>query len=68
MWLVLGGVAYVALSLTSVLLPKYQSTVYAMGRPLRLGELVFMVWLVIVGARSQALQSVEDRNSRHDYV
>lgn len=50
-WLALGGVAYVMLSLTGELLPQYQNKVFAYAQPVFLGELAFMLWLLIKGAK-----------------
>jgi hypothetical protein len=49
-WLALGGVAYVILSLTGELLPQYQGKVFAYGQPAFFGELAIMLWLLIKGA------------------
>lgn len=50
-WLAIGGLAYVMLSLTGELLPQYQATVYSYSQPAFFGELAIMLWLVIKGAR-----------------
>jgi Domain of unknown function (DUF4386) len=50
-WLAIGGLAYVTLSLTGELLPQYQATVYFYSQPAFFGELAIMLWLVIKGAR-----------------
>lgn len=50
-WLVLAGVAWVMLSLTGVLLPQYQDSVNRYSQPAVIGEIVFMFWLLIIGAR-----------------
>lgn len=50
-WLALGGAAYVMLSLTGELLPQYQNKVFAYAQPVFLGELAFMLWLLIKGAK-----------------
>ena len=52
-WLALAGFAWVILSLTSVLLPQYQDKVYAYSQPAIIGEIVFMLWLLIKGAKPQ---------------
>jgi Domain of unknown function (DUF4386) len=49
--LVLTCFSYVADSLSSYLLPQYADTISQWMAPLRLGELVFILWLLIVGAR-----------------
>lgn len=50
-WLVINGFAYVILSLTGELLPRYYSKVFIISQPALLGELALMLWLVIKGAR-----------------
>lgn len=53
-WLVLNGLAYLALCVSGVLFPAYEDTVSSVAFPLQLGEVVFVLWLVIVGARPRA--------------
>lgn len=53
-WLALGGVAYVILSLTGELLPQYQSKMFTYAQPAFFGELAIMLWLVIKGGRPPA--------------
>ena len=53
-WLVLDGFAYVILSLTSVLLPQYSDKVSTYSQPALFGEVAFMLWLVIKGAKPPA--------------
>jgi hypothetical protein len=53
-WLALGGIAYVLLSLTGELVPQFQGQVFAYAQPVFLGELALMLWLVIKGARPPA--------------
>ena len=50
-WLVLDGFAYVTMSLTSVLLPQYSDNVSTYSQPALFGEVAFMLWLVIKGAK-----------------
>jgi len=50
-WLALAGAAWVILSLVSLLLPQYQSNVYTYTQPAVFGEIVFMFWLLIKGAK-----------------
>ena len=54
-WLAIAGFAWVILSLTGVLLPQYQDKVDTYSQPALFGELAFMFWLVIKGARPPAL-------------
>jgi hypothetical protein len=50
-WLALAGVAWLIVSLTGILLPQYQDNVYSYSQPAILGEIAFMLWLTIKGAR-----------------
>jgi hypothetical protein len=56
-WLVLDGFAYLALSLTSVLLPQYSDKVSTYSQPALFGEVAFMLWLIIKGAKPPALDA-----------
>jgi hypothetical protein len=48
----------VILSLTSLLLPQFQDKVSAYGQPAFFGEVAFMLWLVIKGARPPVRDAV----------
>ena len=52
-WLALAGFAWVILSLTSTLSPEYQDRVNSYLQPAIIGEIVFMLWLLIKGAKPQ---------------
>jgi len=54
-WLVINGFAYLAMSFTGLLLPQYEDMVSNIAFPAQLGELAFMLWLVIKGAKPQPL-------------
>jgi hypothetical protein len=54
-WLILAGFAWVLLSLTSTLAPQYQNTLDTYSRPAVLGEIAFMLWLLIKGAKPPVL-------------
>ena len=54
-WLGLAGCAWVIFSLTSLLLPQYQHRVYTLSQPATFGEIVFMFWLLIKGAKPKPL-------------
>jgi Domain of unknown function (DUF4386) len=54
-WLALAGAAWVILSLVSILLPQYQNKVYTYTQPAVIGEIVFMLWLLIKGAKPPAI-------------
>ena len=56
-WLVLAGVAWVIVSLTGILLPQYQDQVYGYAQPAILGEIAFMLWLTIRGARPLSMEA-----------
>jgi len=53
-WLILNGVAYLAMSLTGLLSPQYEDGVSNAVFPALLGELAIMLWLLIVGAKPRA--------------
>jgi hypothetical protein len=50
-WLIINGFAYLILSFTGFLLPQYEDLMFNLAFPAMLGEMVFMLWLVIKGAR-----------------
>ena len=51
-WLAFAGVAWVILSLAGILLPQYQGKVDSYSRPAMFGEIAFMLWLLIKGAKA----------------
>jgi hypothetical protein len=53
-WLAIGGLAYVILSLTGELLPQYQEKVFTYSQPAFFGEVAIMLWLLIKGAKPPA--------------
>src|SRR5882672_976854 len=48
-WLALAGFAWVMMSLTQLMLPEYQDRMYTWSQPACLGEVAFMLWLLIRG-------------------
>lgn len=52
-WLIINGFAYLAMSFTGLLLPRYEATVSNFAFPALLGEMALMLWLVIRGATPQ---------------
>ncbi len=56
-WLALAGVAWMMLSFTSVALPQFQDRVDSYSQPAVFGEIVFMFWLLIKGAKPPALDT-----------
>jgi hypothetical protein len=53
-WLILGGIANVLLSLTAILSPQYHAKVFTWSQPALFGEVAFMLWLIIKGATPPA--------------
>lgn len=53
-WLILNGLAYLALCVAGVVLPQYEDAVSTIAFPLQLGEVVFALWMAIMGARPRA--------------
>jgi Domain of unknown function (DUF4386) len=54
LWLALNGLAYIVLSFTGILFPRYQGDVFVYSQPAMFAELAFMLWLVIKGANPAA--------------
>lgn len=50
-WLIVNGIAYLALSFTGLLLPQYVGTVSTVTVPALMGEMAIMLWLLIKGAK-----------------
>jgi hypothetical protein len=50
-WLVINGVAYVALSLSGLLVPQYQGKIFLIAQPAMFGEMALMLWLVVKGTK-----------------
>jgi hypothetical protein len=53
-WLFINGLAYIAISSTGLLLPQHLKVVSTIATPILFGEVAFMLWLLIVGARVQS--------------
>jgi hypothetical protein len=56
-WLIINGFAYEAISLTGLLLPQYEDMVSNIAFPALTGEVVFMLWLLIKGAKEQTVNA-----------
>jgi len=54
-WLILACFGYLALSTTGILFPEYEGKAFGIAQPLMIGELVMMLWLVIIGARERRM-------------
>jgi hypothetical protein len=56
-WLIVNGFAYLIVSFTGLLLPRYEDLIFKNAFPALLGELAFVLWLVIRGAKPQPLHA-----------
>jgi hypothetical protein len=56
-WLALAGFGWVILSLTGILLPEYADKVDTYSQPAIIGEIAFMLWLAVRGAKPQAVDA-----------
>ena len=56
-WLIICGIAYLVLSFTALLLPQHNNVVFYFAIPAFLGELAFMLWLLIMGAKALPVKS-----------
>jgi Domain of unknown function (DUF4386) len=54
-WLIINGFTYLALSFTGIFLPQYEQMLSNITFPAILGEMAFMLWLLIKGAKPQPL-------------
>ena len=52
-WLLLNGLAYLAISSTGLLLPQHLARVSTIATPVLFGEVALMLWLLIMGVRVQ---------------
>jgi hypothetical protein len=68
-WLGLAGSAWVLISLTGILLPQYSDRVYSISQPAVIGEIAFMLWLLIMGAKPLALEEItKNRAARANVI
>jgi hypothetical protein len=58
-WLAITGIFYLVLSFTGIMLPQYKDMVLnsAFALPAEFGEVAFALWLLIKGAKVQAVNS-----------
>ena len=54
-WLLIGGLAYVVLSFTGILLPQYSGKVFTYSQPAFFSELAIMLWFLIRGVNTKRL-------------
>lgn len=52
-WLIINGIAYVVLSIITLLLPASKDNVFTFAFPAMLGEVALMLWLIIMGAKNK---------------
>jgi hypothetical protein len=52
-WLIINGVAYLALCFSGLVLPNYEDLVSRIAFPAQLGEVAFVLWLLIMGIKEQ---------------
>jgi hypothetical protein len=60
-WLFLNGIGYIIASLTGMLLPEHLEIVRTMTFPLLLGEVAFLLWLLIMGAKQRPSVDIAPR-------
>jgi uncharacterized protein DUF4386 len=53
-WLIVNGFAYLMMSMTGLLLPPYQTTIENIVFPALTGEVAFLLWLLIMGAKERS--------------
>jgi hypothetical protein len=53
-WLVINGFTYLVLCFTGLVLPQYENKLSNIAFPFLTGEVAFMFWLLIKGAKPQA--------------
>lgn len=58
-WLTINGFAYLALSFTGLLFSQYDEIVSGYVFPAQLGEVVFMLWLLVMGARVPSMRDFQ---------
>jgi hypothetical protein len=62
-WLFLAGCGWLALCFTSVLAPRYNHLANTASQPATLGEIAFMLWLVVRGSRTPSSAGAAAINS-----
>lgn len=51
-WLVINGIAFLILSFTDIILPQYRDMIFKIAVPAMLGEVAFMLWLLMKGVKN----------------
>lgn len=57
-WLIINGFAYLAISFSELLLPRYADVVSTIAFPALFGEIAIILWLLIMGAKVQQAVAV----------
>lgn len=52
-WLIINGFAYLILSFTGQFLSQYEGVVSNIAFPAQLGEVAFMLWILVIGAKAK---------------
>jgi hypothetical protein len=63
-WLIVNGLAYFAISIAGLLYPQYSQVVGMIALPAQLGEVAFMLWILIAGAKAAPAQGESDQGIR----
>lgn len=56
-WLILNGITYVVVALIGLLVPALYGRAFNLAFPMLLGEFAMILWLLVVGAKPQPLES-----------
>lgn len=59
-WVIAACFGWLAFSVTGFLFPAYEDKAFTYGQPLMIGELVMMLWLVVMGASEPRLNAAVD--------
>lgn len=62
-WLIANGFAYLANSLTGLLIPRYENAVGNVTFPILTGEVAFLLWLLLMGAKDEPLRVARSLSS-----
>ena len=54
-WLMLAGFGWIVVCLIGLLVPEYYDRAYRFTEPIRLGEVAFLLWLVIMGSKEKEI-------------
>lgn len=63
LWLMLNGLAYVALSVIGLTAPDFRSAAFNAATPLMFGELALALWLLVVGVRVRSPRRTKSASS-----